>query len=165
MTNSDYINGWDAGVLQKAVDNCHCNPYGDVSFNQCFFVFSLYQNIWFLGLINSLHAASIRIFSAWTRVNNVTSRSLSMNKVKSFFSQIYISYRHSYLSYWYSPPTPWWQPSSSRRQNRNRLHWQQSPTVYLTGVCLYWSLTYRHGSDRHWGKQHCCCGICCTYAF
>ena len=45
MTNSDYINGWDAGVLQKAVDNCHCNPYGDVSFNQCFFVFSLYQNI------------------------------------------------------------------------------------------------------------------------
>jgi len=29
---SDFINGWDKGVLQKAVDNCHCNPYGDVSY-------------------------------------------------------------------------------------------------------------------------------------
>ncbi|RDB26225.1 hypothetical protein Hypma_006280 [Hypsizygus marmoreus] len=27
--HADFINGWDAGVLQKAVDNCHCNPYGD----------------------------------------------------------------------------------------------------------------------------------------
>lgn len=27
----DFINGWDKGVLQKAVDNCHCNAYGDVS--------------------------------------------------------------------------------------------------------------------------------------
>lgn len=27
----DFINGWDRGVLQKAVDNCHCNAYGDVS--------------------------------------------------------------------------------------------------------------------------------------
>ena len=39
MTILDYINGWDAGVLQKAVDNCHCNEYGDVSFNQSFCVF------------------------------------------------------------------------------------------------------------------------------
>jgi hypothetical protein len=31
MSNLDFINGWDKGVLQKAVDNCHCNPYGDVS--------------------------------------------------------------------------------------------------------------------------------------
>ncbi|KAF9007447.1 hypothetical protein BDQ17DRAFT_1539830 [Cyathus striatus] len=31
-TNSssiDFINGWDKGVLQKAVDGCNCNPYGD----------------------------------------------------------------------------------------------------------------------------------------
>ncbi|KAF9478863.1 hypothetical protein BDN70DRAFT_879454 [Pholiota conissans] len=27
--HADFINGWDAGVLQRAVDNCHCNPYGD----------------------------------------------------------------------------------------------------------------------------------------
>ncbi|TFK22759.1 hypothetical protein FA15DRAFT_595516 [Coprinopsis marcescibilis] len=27
--HADFVNGWDAGVLQKAVDNCHCNPYGD----------------------------------------------------------------------------------------------------------------------------------------
>lgn len=34
----DFINGWDQGVLQKAVDNCHCNIYGDVSlpFPSCF---------------------------------------------------------------------------------------------------------------------------------
>jgi len=29
MTSSDYINRWEKGVLQKAVDNCHCNQYGD----------------------------------------------------------------------------------------------------------------------------------------
>lgn len=65
MTLSDYINGWDAGVLQKAVDNCHCNEFGDVSFNQ-FFVFSLSEYLipWFLGPINnSPHAASSRKFS------------------------------------------------------------------------------------------------------
>ncbi|KAF9558822.1 hypothetical protein CPC08DRAFT_724247 [Agrocybe pediades] len=27
--HADFINGWDKGVLQKAVDNCHCNPFGD----------------------------------------------------------------------------------------------------------------------------------------
>ncbi|KAF9532660.1 hypothetical protein CPB83DRAFT_847146 [Crepidotus variabilis] len=27
--HADFMYGWDAGVLQKAVDNCHCNPYGD----------------------------------------------------------------------------------------------------------------------------------------
>ncbi|KAG5723171.1 hypothetical protein E4T56_gene294 [Termitomyces sp. T112] len=27
--HADFLNGWDKGVLQKAVDNCHCNPYGD----------------------------------------------------------------------------------------------------------------------------------------
>ena len=42
MANSDYLNGWDQGVLQRAVDNCHCNEYGDVKFNH-FFVF-LQQN-------------------------------------------------------------------------------------------------------------------------
>ena len=26
----DFFNGWDSGVLQKVVDNCHCNPFGDV---------------------------------------------------------------------------------------------------------------------------------------
>lgn len=25
----DFFNGWDKGVLQKAVDGCNCNPYGD----------------------------------------------------------------------------------------------------------------------------------------
>jgi hypothetical protein len=29
MTNLDYIKGWDAGDLQKAVDNCHCDEYGE----------------------------------------------------------------------------------------------------------------------------------------
>lgn len=27
--HADFFNGWDQGVLQKAVDNCHCNPFGD----------------------------------------------------------------------------------------------------------------------------------------
>ncbi|KAK2462960.1 hypothetical protein APHAL10511_005012 [Amanita phalloides] len=27
--HGDFVNGWDAGVLQRAVDNCNCNPYGD----------------------------------------------------------------------------------------------------------------------------------------
>ncbi|KAL9714496.1 hypothetical protein Ac2012v2_002811 [Leucoagaricus gongylophorus] len=27
--HADFINGWDKGVLQNAVDNCHCNEYGD----------------------------------------------------------------------------------------------------------------------------------------
>lgn len=27
--HADFFNGWDAGVLQRAVDQCHCNPYGD----------------------------------------------------------------------------------------------------------------------------------------
>ncbi|KAF8709766.1 hypothetical protein AX14_013471, partial [Amanita brunnescens Koide BX004] len=27
--HADFVNGWDAGVLQHAVDNCHCDPYGD----------------------------------------------------------------------------------------------------------------------------------------
>ncbi|KAF5327727.1 hypothetical protein D9619_004538 [Psilocybe cf. subviscida] len=29
--HADFINGWDAGVLQKAVDGCNCNPYGDAT--------------------------------------------------------------------------------------------------------------------------------------
>ncbi|KZT32073.1 WSC-domain-containing protein [Sistotremastrum suecicum HHB10207 ss-3] len=27
--HADFYNGWDIPTLQKAVDNCHCNPYGD----------------------------------------------------------------------------------------------------------------------------------------
>ena len=27
--HADFFNGWDKGVLQKAVDGCNCNPYGD----------------------------------------------------------------------------------------------------------------------------------------
>ncbi|KAJ7854966.1 hypothetical protein B0H14DRAFT_2508143 [Mycena olivaceomarginata] len=27
--HADFINGWDSGVLQRAVDSCHCDPYGD----------------------------------------------------------------------------------------------------------------------------------------
>ncbi|KAF8151008.1 hypothetical protein B0H34DRAFT_665516 [Crassisporium funariophilum] len=27
--HADFINGWDKGVLQNAVDKCHCNPFGD----------------------------------------------------------------------------------------------------------------------------------------
>jgi len=27
---TDFFNGWQNGVLQKAVDNCHCNAFGDV---------------------------------------------------------------------------------------------------------------------------------------
>uniref|UniRef100_A0A8H7XJJ2 DUF1996 domain-containing protein n=1 Tax=Psilocybe cubensis TaxID=181762 RepID=A0A8H7XJJ2_PSICU len=29
--HADFINGWDKGVLQKAVDNCHCNEFGDAT--------------------------------------------------------------------------------------------------------------------------------------
>ncbi|KAF8071559.1 hypothetical protein FPV67DRAFT_1667052 [Lyophyllum atratum] len=27
--HADFLNGWDKGVLQKAVDECHCDIYGD----------------------------------------------------------------------------------------------------------------------------------------
>jgi hypothetical protein len=27
--HADFINGWDEGILQNAVDQCNCNPYGD----------------------------------------------------------------------------------------------------------------------------------------
>ncbi|KAF9460365.1 hypothetical protein BDZ94DRAFT_938077 [Collybia nuda] len=27
--HADFINGWDKGVLQNAVDKCHCNDFGD----------------------------------------------------------------------------------------------------------------------------------------
>jgi len=27
--HADFINGWDKGVLQRAIDNCHCNINGD----------------------------------------------------------------------------------------------------------------------------------------
>ncbi|KAF8147672.1 hypothetical protein B0H34DRAFT_738741 [Crassisporium funariophilum] len=29
--HADFINGWDSGILQKALDECNCNPYGDPS--------------------------------------------------------------------------------------------------------------------------------------
>ncbi|KDR78699.1 hypothetical protein GALMADRAFT_64058 [Galerina marginata CBS 339.88] len=29
--HADFINGWDAGVLQRAVDQCHCNEFGDAT--------------------------------------------------------------------------------------------------------------------------------------
>ena len=53
MTILDIINGWDSddGVLQKAVDNCHCNEYGDLSLPEYLFP-------WFFGPINNPHAAS-----------------------------------------------------------------------------------------------------------
>ncbi|KAF8895638.1 hypothetical protein BD779DRAFT_1797407 [Infundibulicybe gibba] len=27
--HADFFNGWDSGVLQKAIDGCNCNPFGD----------------------------------------------------------------------------------------------------------------------------------------
>ncbi|KAJ7630002.1 hypothetical protein DFH06DRAFT_1224584 [Mycena polygramma] len=27
--HADFFNGWDSGVLQKALNGCNCNPYGD----------------------------------------------------------------------------------------------------------------------------------------
>jgi hypothetical protein len=26
--HADYMYGWDKGVLQKVVDQCHCDPFG-----------------------------------------------------------------------------------------------------------------------------------------
>ena len=47
MTYLDYINGWDAGVLQRAVDNCHCNPFGDVSCDHFFLSFRISDDVVF----------------------------------------------------------------------------------------------------------------------
>ena len=55
MTNLDPINSWDVCVLRKAVDNCHCNPYGDVALTT-FFVLSLYENIRFFDFLERLTA-------------------------------------------------------------------------------------------------------------
>ncbi|KAJ6554576.1 hypothetical protein B0H19DRAFT_995026 [Mycena capillaripes] len=27
--HADFVNGWDSGVLQRALNGCNCNPYGD----------------------------------------------------------------------------------------------------------------------------------------
>ncbi|KAK0192111.1 hypothetical protein F5146DRAFT_1120070 [Armillaria mellea] len=29
--HADFFNGWEPGILQRAIDECHCNPYGDPS--------------------------------------------------------------------------------------------------------------------------------------
>ncbi|KAJ7756245.1 hypothetical protein B0H16DRAFT_1314999 [Mycena metata] len=29
--HADFFNGWDSGVLQKALNGCNCNPYGDAT--------------------------------------------------------------------------------------------------------------------------------------
>uniref|UniRef100_A0A8H8CIG2 DUF1996 domain-containing protein n=1 Tax=Psilocybe cubensis TaxID=181762 RepID=A0A8H8CIG2_PSICU len=29
--HADFMNGWDEGVLEQALDGCNCNPYGDPS--------------------------------------------------------------------------------------------------------------------------------------
>lgn len=40
----DFLNGWDTGVLQDAVDRCNCNPYGDPSCCAAQGIFDFEQN-------------------------------------------------------------------------------------------------------------------------
>lgn len=70
----DFVNGWEKGVLQNAVDKCHCNPYGDVR----------------LGIVNSdttpysddsLLAVWTKGFSTWTRESIVVSPNQLMSPV------------------------------------------------------------------------------------
>jgi len=41
---TDFANGWEPGVLQRAVDECHCNPYGDPSCCVAQGIFSFQQD-------------------------------------------------------------------------------------------------------------------------
>ncbi|KAJ7584978.1 hypothetical protein C8J56DRAFT_788645 [Mycena floridula] len=43
--HADFINGWDQGVLQRAIDGCNCNPYGDPSCCVAAGIFTMQQTI------------------------------------------------------------------------------------------------------------------------
>ncbi|KAK0442529.1 uncharacterized protein EV420DRAFT_1077422 [Desarmillaria tabescens] len=42
--HADFFNGWESGVLQKAINECHCNPYGDPSCCVAAGTFTIDQN-------------------------------------------------------------------------------------------------------------------------
>ncbi|KAK0486751.1 hypothetical protein EDD18DRAFT_1193686 [Armillaria luteobubalina] len=42
--HADFFNGWESGVLQRAINECHCNPYGDPSCCVAAGVFKIDQN-------------------------------------------------------------------------------------------------------------------------
>ncbi|KAJ3510579.1 hypothetical protein NLJ89_g4591 [Agrocybe chaxingu] len=42
--HADFINGWDVGVLERAVNECNCNPYGDPSCCVAKGIFSMNQS-------------------------------------------------------------------------------------------------------------------------
>ncbi|KAK0226894.1 hypothetical protein EDD85DRAFT_855914 [Armillaria nabsnona] len=42
--HADFFNGWESGVLQRAINECHCNPYGDPSCCVAAGTFTIDQN-------------------------------------------------------------------------------------------------------------------------
>ncbi|RDB23529.1 hypothetical protein Hypma_009210 [Hypsizygus marmoreus] len=42
--HADFINGWEPGVLQRAVNECNCNPYGDPTCCAAQQIFTIDQN-------------------------------------------------------------------------------------------------------------------------
>ncbi|KAK0226858.1 hypothetical protein EDD85DRAFT_777516 [Armillaria nabsnona] len=42
--HADFFNGWESGVLQRAIKECHCNPYGDLSCCVAAGTFTIDQN-------------------------------------------------------------------------------------------------------------------------
>ncbi len=40
----DFLNGWDTGILQDAIDRCNCNPYGDPTCCAAQGIFDFEQN-------------------------------------------------------------------------------------------------------------------------
>ncbi|PBK80068.1 hypothetical protein ARMGADRAFT_93478 [Armillaria gallica] len=42
--HAEFFNGWESGVLQRAINECHCNPYGDPSCCVAAGTFTIDQN-------------------------------------------------------------------------------------------------------------------------
>ena len=121
MENSDFINGWEPGVLQlNAVNNCHCNLYGDRDISSFFLSFPI-KNL--ILNFNRPHAVSIKVFSTWTKVSNVTSWMPSMNRVSCLFKHV-----SQLLTL----------PGNNPVQNGKHFPSHQYSTTYLTSV--WWSL-------------------------
>ena len=116
----------------KAVDNCHCNPFGDVSFNPFFVLFfSLPEYLIpsFIGLITRTHAASNlnRIFSTRTTGRLCNVRVISLSHIEPIYSFFFSNWQ-SPLS---CPSIPWLEPSPGWRWTFNPFYWQQSTRFKL----------------------------------
>lgn len=73
----DFYNGWERGVLERAVDECNCNIYGDVSLVSLRHVTRAHK----INYLHSRLAALKKVFSNCKTVESAKSLLLSTRKV------------------------------------------------------------------------------------